>query len=73
MQGLSILFGLVALLPSKCLVLAISNHRVGKAPREISLEWNSPEKEDTVVTIRGGQDWCRRLRFKERGSVAELL
>ena len=73
MQRLSVLFGLAALFPSKRSVLAISNHRVGKACREINLEWNSPEKEDTVITIRGGQDWCCRLRFKERGSIEELL
>lgn len=42
----------MVLLPSKCSVLAISNHRVGKACRDINLEWNSPEKGDTVITIR---------------------
>lgn len=67
------LFGVVALLPSKCSVLAISNHRVGKACREINLEWNSPEKNHTVMTIRGDEGWCCRLRFKEHGRIAELL
>lgn len=46
------MFTLEFLLPSKCSVLAISNHGVGKACRNINLEWNSSEKGDAAIIIK---------------------
>lgn len=54
-------------------MLAVNNQKLGKACKEINLEWNSPEKEDIVITVTGGQDWCCTLRFKEHGSIEGLL
>lgn len=69
MQRISILFGLVSLLPRKCLVLAISNHGAGKACGK--LEWNGPEKEATHTTMRG-QDWCCRRRSEQHRPVTGI-